>query len=122
MRVFYVLFLMIVLAVVVITLFRTNSEADPKLTEKQFLEFVQKGDYKNTVEQFGGNACRCPKKGGWVTYLIYASAQEPNLAFMMDKPFAFGDGTVTPVKTKKPGSANLPWEVPEDVVVDVPIT
>lgn len=123
MRIFYFLFLLAVLAIVVCVLYQTNNEVDPKQTQKLFLEYIQKGDYKNTVEQFGGNKCRCPKKGGWVTYLVYASAQEPNLAFLMGKPFDIGRATNIPLKNaKQTGSFNLPWEIPEDSVIDVPIT
>jgi len=123
MRIFYSLFLLSVLAVVVCVMYQTNNEIDPKQTQKLFLEYIQKGDYKNTVEQFGGNKCRCPKKGGWVTYLVYASAQEPNIAFLMGKPFDIGTAVNQPLKNaKQVGGFNLPWEIPEDSVIDVPIS
>jgi|GEM_PF-464136 hypothetical protein len=123
MRIFYFLFLLAVLAIVVSVLYQTNNEVDPQQTQKLFLQYIQKGDYKNTVEQFGGNKCRCPKKGGWVTYLVYASAQEPNVAFLMGKPFDIGNAINIPLKNaKQTGSFNLPWEIPEDSVIDVPIT
>lgn len=123
MRIFYFLFLCAVLAIVVSVLYQSNNEIDPKETQKLFLEYVEKGDYRNTAEQFGGNKCQCPKKGGWVTYLVYASGQEPNIAFMMGKPFDIGNATNIPLKNaKQVGKFNLPWEIPEDSVIDVPIT
>lgn len=123
MRIFYFLFLLAVLAIVVTLLYQSNNEVDPKQTQKLFLEYVQKGDYRNTAEQFGGNKCQCPKKGGWVTYLVYASGQEPNIAFMVGKPFDIGNATNIPLKNaKQVGKFNLPWEIPEDSVIDVPIT
>jgi len=100
-----------------------HSESTPTDTAKKFLTSVQKGDYKDTVEMFGGNTCRCPKKGGWVSYLVYASAQEPNLAFVMGRPFTYGALSETAIKhPDKKQVTILPWQKPEDVVVDLEIS
>lgn len=122
MRILYPLVLFVILAAVGITLFKSNSETDPLTTEREFIKTVEAGDYRNAVELFGGNACNCPKKGGWVSYLIYSSAQEPNLAFLMGQSFSHGGEKVRPIESKAKETAVgniLPWQTPEDVVVDV---
>ncbi len=123
MRFLYPLLMIAVLLFVFVLMFSGKGDADPKRCAEQFLQTVQQGDYKGTVQLFGGNTCRCPKKGGWVSYLVYASAQEPNLAFTMGKPFEFKNPVVSPVVTKgKKNVSPLPWQKPEDVVVDLDIS
>lgn len=123
MRLVYPLLVIGILAIVIITMVSSGSTGDPKSTATQFLDSVQVGDYKATAELFGGNTCRCPKKGGWVSYLVYASAQEPNLAFMMGRPFTIGSMQETPIKhPDKDHVTILPWQRPEDVIVDVDIS
>ncbi|MBX9667745.1 MAG: hypothetical protein K2X93_09015, partial [Candidatus Obscuribacterales bacterium] len=101
----------------------SQSDSDPKDTATKFLNGIQQGDYKATVEMFGGNTCRCPKKGGWVSYLVYTSAQEPNLAFAMGRPFERGDMKITSVKHPNKNQITvIPWQKPEDVVVDLDIS
>ena len=123
MRILYPLLVLVILAIVLFTMMSGGSEADPKTTAKQFLTFIQKGDYKGTVDMFGGNTCRCPKKGGWVSYLVYASAQEPNLAFLMGRPFKYSNLQETAIKHPDKNAVTiLPWQKPEDVVVDLDLT
>ncbi len=123
MRILYPLLLLTILTFVVITMVSTQSDSDPKDTATKFLNSVQQADYKSTVEMFGGNTCRCPKKGGWVSYLVYASAQEPNLAFAMGRPFEFGSMLVAPVTHPNKNQITLlPWQKPEDVIVDLDIS
>lgn len=102
-------------------LFNTFANADPRDVTGKFLRDIRLGEYKKTVKHFGGNACRCPAKGGWVSYLVYASAEEPNLAFMMGKQFETGDSKFQRIPTQSDAKSIVPWEKPEDVVVDVPI-
>jgi len=85
-----------------------------------FLNDVKSGNLSRAVKRFGGNVCRCPAKGGWGSYLIYISAQEPNLAFMVGKDFSMGKAAVDRLDRKT--SYVLPWEKPEDTIVDIPIT
>lgn len=123
MRILYPLLLLGILAIVLFTMMSGRSESNPTDTARQFLTLAQKGDYKGTVEMFGGNTCRCPKKGGWVSYLVYASAQEPNLAFIMGRPFSYGNLKETPIKHADKNQVTiLPWQKPEDVVVDLEIS
>jgi len=93
---------------------------DPKDEAMSFLKDVRSGNLAKSVQHFGGNACHCPAKGGWGAYLIYASGQEPNLAFVMGHPVEFGQPKDTPMKNVK--TTLLPWEKPEDAAIDVPIT
>jgi|LakMenEpi03Aug12_release.lakeMendotaPanAssembly.Ray.scaffolds.fasta_scaffold413636_1 hypothetical protein len=94
--------------------------ADPKDEAITFLTDIESGKLAKTVKHFGGNACRCPAKGGWGAYLIYQSGQEPNLAFMTGHDFAIGKPTSTKMENTK--SYLVPWERPEDSAVDVPIS
>lgn len=120
MRVLYTLLLAVVLGVVLTGIYQTHFEADPKKSAAEFLESASSGDYKKTVELFGGNACQCPKKGGWVSYLVYASSEEPNLAFLIGKPFSYRIERATRLsRSVEAGSGTLPWEQPQDVIVDV---
>ena len=111
-----------VLGVVLFTIYNTQVKADPGKTARVFLASVRDGNFKTTVKQFGGNACRCPAKGGWVSYLIFASSQEPNLAFMMGQPFDYSVGEVIPIEASEEAKkGSVPWQAPEDAVVDVAI-
>ncbi len=94
--------------------------ADPKDEAITFLTDIKSGKLAKTVKHFGGNACRCPAKGGWGSYLIYQSGQEPNLAFMTGHDFEIGKPTSTKMENTK--TYLVPWERPEDSAVDVPIS
>ncbi|MDZ4834131.1 MAG: hypothetical protein SGJ27_10180 [Candidatus Melainabacteria bacterium] len=123
MRFLYPVLILGILTIVILTMVSSSSTGDPKGTATKFLEAVQRGDYKATADLFGGNTCRCPKKGGWVSYLVYASAQEPNLAFLMGRPFTVGSSKETAIKhPDKAHVSILPWQQPEDVIVDLDIS
>lgn len=94
--------------------------ADPNAEALKFLTTVQGGSLAKTVKHFGSNVCRCPHKGGWGSYLIYASGQEPNLAFITGHPFQMGKLEL--FRMQNDVQALLPWQKPEDTVVDVPVT
>jgi len=93
----------------------------PKEEALAFLDNVKHSDLSRAVKRFGGNVCRCPAKGGWGSYLIYVSAQEPNLAFTVGRNFSVGEPKIHQVKTSSKTKPVLFWETPEDTVVDVPI-
>ncbi len=94
--------------------------ADPKDEAITFLTDIKSGNLAKSVKHFGGNVCRCPAKGGWGSFLIYQSGQEPNLAFMTGHDFEIGRPTSTPMDNTKPYL--IPWERPEDFAVDVPVS
>lgn len=94
--------------------------ADPKDEAITFLTDIKSGVLAKSVKHFGGNACRCPAKGGWGSYLIYQSGQEPNLAFLTGHDFELGTAKATQMQNTKPYV--VPWERPEDYAVDVPIS
>lgn len=122
MRFVYPLLMFLALGIVLAIFVSENLKADPNKTMGAFVDAVRSGDYRKAVNQFGGNACRCPAKGGWVSYLIYSSSQEPNLAFMTGHPFEYKAGAAKPIESSdeaKKGS--VPWEAPQDVVIDVAI-
>jgi hypothetical protein len=120
MRLAYTLFFVILLGIIGSTWLTTNVYSPPQVTATEFLAAVKQGNYVKAVRHFGSNACRCPAKGGWVSYLIYKSGQEHNMAFMMGHPFDYGTPVSTQMKNTKQGL--LPWQKPEDYAVDVPIT
>lgn len=114
--------MLMVLGVVLFTIYNTQVKADPGKTARVFLASIRDGNFKTAVKQFGGNACRCPAKGGWVSYLIYASSQEPNLAFAMGHPFSYSVGEVIPIDASEEAKkGSVPWQAPEDAVCDVAI-
>ncbi len=119
MRFAYPLFMLVLLALIVSSWFSFNVYSDPKLTAVNFMQAVGQGDLVKAVKLFGSNACRCPAKGGWVSYLIYKSGQEQNMAFLVGHPFQLGAPSVIPMLNKK--KALLPWQKPEDCAVDLPI-
>ena len=123
MRFLYPLILIIVLGVVLLTVYKTDVQADPKETASIFLDAVRAGNYKKAVEEFGGNACRCPAKGGWVSYLIYSSSQEPNLAFATGHPFSYKLGKSTPIESSDEAKKGVVlWQTPQDVVIDARVS
>lgn len=93
----------------------------PKEEAFAFLENLKHNELSRAVKRFGGNVCRCPAKGGWGSYLIYVSAQEPNLAFTVGKSFSVGEPKIHKVNHPKKKAVTVFWETPEDTVVDVPI-
>jgi hypothetical protein len=94
-------------------------DTDPRAEALTFLKDVSQGGLAKTVKHFGGNTCRCPAKGGWGSYLIYQSGAESNLAFMTGHPFATGTPSAHVLVNDRP--ALLPWQKPQDYVIDVPI-
>lgn len=120
MRFAYPILLLVLMAIIASTWMSSNMLSEPDAEGMTFLDYVRQGDVVKSVRQFGSNACRCPAKGGWVSYLIYKSGQEQNLAFMLGHPFETGKPKDSPIQNGK--EAVLPWQKPEDYAVDVPIT
>lgn len=122
MRFLYPLLMFCALGIVLAVFVNENLSADPSKTGETFLKAVHEGQYQVAVDQFGGNACKCPAKGGWVSYLIYSSSQEPNLAFMTGKSFNYSMGKPLAIETSEEAKkGSVPWQAPEDVVIDVKI-
>lgn len=120
MRFVYPLIVLFVFALSVIIFIATSVYSSPAEEAVAFLDDLKTGNLSRAVKRFGGNVCRCPAKGGWGSYLIYVSAQEPNLAFLVGHDFSMGKPVVHPLK--KEAKHVLPWEKPEDTVVDIPLT
>lgn len=119
-RLLYPLFFICLLVISAYTWMTNFVLLDPKDEAVSFVKDVRDGSLAKTVKHFGGNACHCPAKGGWGSYLIYISGQEPNLAFMQGHPFQMGEAKDTPMHNRH--STLLPWEKPEDAAVDIPVT
>jgi hypothetical protein len=105
------------------TALKTSPNEDTPLKyAKQFFVHLQDNDYRTSVANFGGNICRCPADLGWVSYLIYASNEEPNLAFMMGHRFERGDITYKMMNGASVVERKTLLERPQDFEVDVPIS
>jgi hypothetical protein len=119
MRLAYPVVLLVLCITVGSMWFSMHLGAEPTAEAQTFMKDIQEGRVVHAVKQFGSNVCHCPAKGGWVSYLIYQSGQEHNLAFMLGRPFILGAPHAAPVETEAPGL--LPWEHPEDYIVDYPV-
>jgi len=119
MKVALPLFLLFCFAIVLFAAFAGDKPGDPTKYARKFVKHVQEGDYARAVEAFGGNICRCPAKLGWVSYLIYSSGEEPNLACMVNKSFAFGP--ITFKKMASEAKVTTALDAPEDFEVAVPL-
>lgn len=91
----------------------------PQTAAESFLSKLKTGDTASVLEMFGDNTCKCPPRGGYESYLQYGS-QEPNLAFLVGKPFSFTAGKVIPVDIAIPYV--FPWDKPITTYVDVDMT
>jgi hypothetical protein len=119
MRLAYPVVLLVLFLLVGGAWFSMHVGSDPSTEAQTFMTDIQEGRVVHAVKQFGSNVCHCPAKGGWVSYLIYQSGQEHNLAFMLGHPAQLGAPHAAPVATDRP--ALVPWERPEDYVVDYPV-
>jgi hypothetical protein len=119
------LYVLMIIALAVLAFF-TFSQGFKKVTpEREAVKFVadiSRGNLSKIVHHFGGNTCRCPAKGGWGSYLVYQSGQEPNLAFLVGRSFSYAPPSVQYLNPKKrAGGEILPWEKSEDTAVDIPL-
>jgi hypothetical protein len=119
MRLLFPLVFVFILFLVVSSWTHIVVDADPKDEAVAFIKDVRDGGLAKTVKHFGGNTCHCPAKGGWGSYLIYKSHQEPNMAFLVGHPFEFGQPTKLRMTNDR--MALLPWQKPQDFAVDLPI-
>jgi hypothetical protein len=95
------------------------NKVTPSREAVKFVRDISHGNLSKIVRNFGGNTCHCPAKGGWGSYLVYPSGQEPNLAFLVGRTFSYSDITVQYLKQERPPSQILPWEKAEDTEVDL---
>ena len=119
MRVIVPLFLIGCFLIVLFQAFRSDQPSDPSRHALSFVKQVQNNDYGKVVEAFGGNVCRCPAKLGWVSYLIYSSGEEPNLACLMGRDFETGPLEVKAMKSDTKNFSVL--DRPEDFEVSIPL-
>ncbi|HEY9681697.1 MAG TPA: hypothetical protein V6C86_08950 [Oculatellaceae cyanobacterium] len=120
MRLAFPLVLLLFFALAAFSWLSTTANVDPVSEGQRFLKDVEQADLVDAVKQFGSNRCHCPAKGGWASYLIYQSGAEHNLAFMLGHKFQLAAPNATPVANDR--QALLPWEKPEDYVVDFPVS
>jgi hypothetical protein len=119
MRLAYPVVLLVLFLLVGGAWFSMHVGSDPSTVAQTFMSDIEEGRVVHAVKQFGSNVCHCPAKGGWVSYLIYQSGAEHNLAFMLGHRVQLGAPHATPVTTDR--TALIPWERPEDYVVDYPV-
>jgi hypothetical protein len=119
MRVILPLFLIGCFLIVLFQAFRGDQPSDPSRHALSFVKQVQNNDYAKVVDAFGGNVCRCPAQLGWVSYLIYGSGEEPNLACLMGRDFETGPLEVKAMKSETKSFSVL--DKPEDFEVSIPL-
>lgn len=95
-------------------LFDTSQKSDPRVRVKEFLTQLQKGHLKEAKEYFGGGPCPCRISGGWISYLLYRSGQEPNLAFLTGRKFSLDEYLVgrETIDARDKTKRNLRLDVP----------
>src|ERR1700722_7723856 len=115
------LLLLLIFGLTVLLVFRTSTALDPADTANSSLKDLAANEWRSALRRFGDNTCHCAPKGGYVAYLRYDTANDPNLAFLLGQRFVVGKATVKalPFNGQKYG---MPWDKPEDVVVQVPLT
>lgn len=95
-------------------LYDTTRKSDPTVRVQAFLTQLQAGHLQEAKEFFGGGPCPCRVPGGWLSYLIYKSGQEPNLAFLAGRQFSLDRCRVGPETrdSKSPSKRYLELDVP----------
>lgn len=112
--------LFFILALVVCgNLFYNANQLSPTKEAMSFLADIKSGRTSKIVRHFGTNVCHCPKKKGWGAYLAYQTDEEPNLAFLLGHPFIVGEINATPVASPPQARHGVPFEHPEDYIVNV---
>jgi len=91
----------------------------PQTAAESFLAKLKAGERDSALEMFGDNTCKCPPRGGYESYLNYGM-QEPNLAFLVGRPFSFTSGKTMPVNLTIPYV--FPWDKPSTTYVDVDLS
>lgn len=114
------LLLIPVFAFVLYFLYDTKAHEPPTEAATQFLRTLQQGDVESALREFGDNTCHCAPEGGYIAYLQAESGYDPNLSFLLGKPFKLGE-----MKTETlPYNGEkylMPWDKPEDQLVYVPL-
>ncbi|MBX9937715.1 MAG: hypothetical protein K2Y32_00605 [Candidatus Obscuribacterales bacterium] len=117
-RLLILVFFLTVFGLVAFTAFQAPTESGtPAKKAVEFMENIKAGDYKKTVEGFGVNTCRCPGTLGWASYLVYASNEATNIAFMFGKSFDYGEPHCRKIATTV--QATTVFDRPEDWDVNV---
>lgn len=88
-RLFLLCALLFIFLGIVWYLFDNYKKTDPIMVSQEFLAKIAQGDIQKAKTFFGGR-CPCTISGGWISYLIYKSGQEPNLAFLEGAHFSTG--------------------------------
>ncbi len=115
--------LFLILAVLVLqSWFSKAQQLSPEKEAISFLSDIQSGNVSKVVRHFGTNVCHCPKKKGWGAYLAYQTDEEPNLAFLLGHPFHVVSISKTSVPSPPQARHGIPWEEPEDYLVNVQIS
>ncbi len=115
-------FFIILVLLVLQSWFADLQKASPAKEAVAFLSDLSAGDLSKIVRHFGSNVCQCPKKKGWGAYLAYQTDEEPNLAFLIGHPFTIGEIGTKLIKSPPQSRHGVPWEYPEDYLVDVQLS
>ncbi len=96
-------------------------QATPSREAIAFLSALRTGNLSRIVRHFGDNTCHCPKSYGWGSYLAYQTGQETNLTFLLGHPFTIGQPVETKIESPPQAKHGIPWEHPDDYIVELPI-
>lgn len=119
MKVLYVAFFVFCLSIVSYFVLNDTSSSPPEPIARDFLETVKRGDRQAAAQFFGDVGCSCPPKGGYSSYFKYESGLDPNLAFLIGKPYRIG--TLGKLERKEKFPYLVPWERPVCFDVSVPL-
>lgn len=110
---------LILAALVLQSWFSKAQQLSPGKEVMTFWSDIQSGNVSRVVRHFGTNVCHCPKKQGWGAYLAYQTDEEPNLAFLLGHPFRTEIISKKSIPSSPKAKHGIPWEEPEDCLVNV---
>jgi hypothetical protein len=117
MKIPYILFFLMCMALSMGLGFSWWIFADPSEASTEFLDALRTGNVTEAVSMMDDNTCNCPPKGGYESYLKYESGLNPNLNFLVGAKFQIG----TPDVKARPEDIVwiVPWDRPESNDVTV---
>lgn len=120
MRLTQLLLLLPLALFLIVGVFALNGSEPPTEEATVFLNTLRKNDIEAALFEFGDNTCHCAPEGGYISYLQYASGNNPNIAFLLGQNFSEGKATYEPLPYNGEQYV-FPWDKPEDMLVRVPI-
>jgi hypothetical protein len=117
MKIPYILFFLLCMALSMGLGFAWWIFADPSEAATEFLSAVRAGNTQEAVSMMDDNTCKCPPKGGYISYLKLETGLNPNLNFLVGNNFQMGTPVVKPRADDAPYI--VPWDKPQSNDVTV---